>query len=238
MSKIVVIGDIHGRDVWKKIIIQECPDKVIFIGDYLDGKINIKNQWFNFEDIIEYAQCSNTVLLLGNHDYHYINGISEQYSGYNHSTKLHISDLLTNSIDCKLVKLVHVEDNIMFSHAGVSNTFLRRSIKDIGLNYEEVEDIEEFLNDLLFYTQKTIGFGYYNNGEWNDAYGDNAYQSPIWIRPESLIKDKIDNYIQVVGHTSQETITQKENIYFIDTLEVNEFLVINDGKISTGKLDS
>ena len=35
--KTIVIGDIHGRDVWKEIVFQEQADRVIFIGDYFDS---------------------------------------------------------------------------------------------------------------------------------------------------------------------------------------------------------
>jgi hypothetical protein len=34
--KTVLIGDIHGRDIWKKIIEKESPNRVVFIWDYLD----------------------------------------------------------------------------------------------------------------------------------------------------------------------------------------------------------
>lgn len=53
--KTVVIGDIHGRSIWKLIVNIENPDRIIFIGDYFDS-FNIKGeeQLNNFLDIIEY----------------------------------------------------------------------------------------------------------------------------------------------------------------------------------------
>ena len=51
--KTIVIGDIHGRDVWKKIVEHENADKVIFIGDYFDSfDIPSSDQINNFLDII------------------------------------------------------------------------------------------------------------------------------------------------------------------------------------------
>ncbi|NBP57427.1 metallophosphoesterase, partial [bacterium] len=35
--KTIFIGDIHGRSIWKEIVEQEKPDRVIFIGDYFDS---------------------------------------------------------------------------------------------------------------------------------------------------------------------------------------------------------
>ena len=37
MKKTIIIGDIHGRDIWKNIVAQEQADRVIFIGDYFDS---------------------------------------------------------------------------------------------------------------------------------------------------------------------------------------------------------
>ena len=39
MSKIVVIGDIHGRAIWRKIV-DDNPDadRFIFLGDYFDSR--------------------------------------------------------------------------------------------------------------------------------------------------------------------------------------------------------
>ena len=34
MNKVLILGDLHGRDIWKKIVEKENPDKVIFLGDY------------------------------------------------------------------------------------------------------------------------------------------------------------------------------------------------------------
>ena len=33
--KILVLGDIHGRTIWKDIIEHEQPDLTIFLGDYV-----------------------------------------------------------------------------------------------------------------------------------------------------------------------------------------------------------
>ena len=35
--KTILIGDIHGRSIWKRIVADEKPDRVVFIGDYFDS---------------------------------------------------------------------------------------------------------------------------------------------------------------------------------------------------------
>ena len=63
--KTVVIGDIHGRSIWKLIVNIENPDRIIFIGDYFDS-FNIKGeeQLNNFLDIIEYKKSSGKEVIM------------------------------------------------------------------------------------------------------------------------------------------------------------------------------
>lgn len=69
--KYLVLGDIHGRTIWKDIIAKENPDKIIFLGDYVsthDG-IPAEQQMSNLEDILNYKDENpdKVVLLRGNH---------------------------------------------------------------------------------------------------------------------------------------------------------------------------
>lgn len=69
--KTVVLGDIHGRTIWKDIISKENPDRTIFLGDYVSTHDNIPSevQVSNLMDIIAYKESNpdNVILLLGNH---------------------------------------------------------------------------------------------------------------------------------------------------------------------------
>ena len=48
----IILGDTHGRNVWKDIVFQEEADRVIFIGDYFDSfDIGPAEQMFNFKEI-------------------------------------------------------------------------------------------------------------------------------------------------------------------------------------------
>ena len=55
-KKIVVLGDIHGRTVWKDIIAKEEPDQVVFLGDYVSTYENISEveQVANLKEILRY----------------------------------------------------------------------------------------------------------------------------------------------------------------------------------------
>ena len=52
--KILVLGDIHGRTIWKDIIEKENPDKIIFLGDYVSTHDNISadQQLSNLNNIL------------------------------------------------------------------------------------------------------------------------------------------------------------------------------------------
>jgi len=227
--KTVVLGDIHGRSVWKDIIHKENPDRIIFIGDYFDSYEKDNNaiqQMNNFNEIIQLKKTFNKeiILLIGNHDYHYMRGVAEHYSGYQPLHRINIEELLfTNMI---YLQMCYVMDNIFFTHAGITKTFLERNNIKIG----SFSYIENSLNDLIVYKPSSFAFCGY------DIYGDDITQSPIWVRPKSLLEDGIDNIIQIVGHTYvrhiQITSVGNKTFYFIDAISNNEYLTIIDNKIN------
>jgi hypothetical protein len=76
--------------------------------------------------------------------------------------------------------------------------------------------------------------------DWNmikgyDGYGDTISQSPLWIRPHSLLKCKVDGYRQVVGHTHLRTPVEQDGIWFNDQMP-EYYVVVEDGEISFKEL--
>ena len=82
--KTIIIGDIHGRNIWKDIVSKESYDRVIFVGDYFDS-FNIPgiDQIHNFKEICQFVRDSDkeVILLVGNHELHYMS-IGQIYSGF------------------------------------------------------------------------------------------------------------------------------------------------------------
>ena len=68
--------------------------------------------------------------------------------------------------------------------------------------------------------------------------GDDVTQSPIWVRPHSLLSDMIKDITCVVGHTPVRHISLKiPNLILTDCLgDTLEYLIINDGEPSIGRL--
>lgn len=229
--KTIVIGDIHGRTIWENIVKNNTFNKVVFLGDYFDTHDNISPtlQLANFKNILEFKRnnIDKVVLLIGNHCYHYMRGISEKYSGYQAMNRIDFQIYLEQALKENLIQLCYLQDNIIFSHAGFTKTWCK---VNLGNDIINKETFQQSVNDLFTYSPKafrfTIGRNFSNTG-------DDICQSPIWVRPNSLINDKIDNFIQVVGHTQVEKIENYFDIWFIDTLGISgECLLIENNKFS------
>ena len=232
--KTIFLGDTHGRSLWKDIIAKESPDRVVFIGDYFDSfDIKGTEQMFNFKEIIAFKESNQceVILLIGNHDYHYYPG-GETYSGYQHGAAPAIKQLLEENKHH--MQMCYQLDNILCSHAGIGHNWLVEQEK-----YES-GSIADFVNDIWNYKpNRFIFYGF-------DPYGDNKTQTPIWIRPKSLLAGNKEtflkkDYIQIAGHTQVNKIDIEGKAtggryYFIDAIEVGQYLVYEDNEFKLGEI--
>jgi len=231
--RIISIGDLHGKNHWEKVINKYDFDLLIFVGDYFDNLSGISNkeEILNFKNLLKYKEKypDKVIILIGNHELHYLKGINEKYSGFQTIHKYDIQDVLEEALSKNYLKACHLEDNFLFSHAGVTKTWLN----NVGYDYEEKIDI--FINDLFKYKPQNFKFTIGNN---LSGYGDDICQSPLWVRPNSLIKDCVDGYNQVVGHTEDYQITSiNNNLFFIDSFTLSDtFIEIVDGKVNVLEL--
>jgi len=248
--KTVVIGDIHGRSLWKLIINQEQDaDRIIFIGDYFDSfDIKGEEQLNNFLDIIEYKKTSGkeVIMLIGNHDHHYFPEVGDTgTSGYQRIFKHQIEP--TVDANREYLQMAYQFDEFLFSHAGVSSKFMDSVFGEDGW---KLETMVNDLNELFKYKPLSFNFGMavsMKKMSYLDPYGDNEEQSPIWIRPRSLMAANRNTLrtevIQVVGHTGVKKLDIEGAMkaaggryYLIDCLEsTGEYLVIQDGELSVGQ---
>jgi hypothetical protein len=244
--KTIVIGDIHGRSIWKLIYEMEKPDRFIFIGDYFDSfDIKGADQLSNFQDIIAFKEkgLCETILLIGNHDHHYFPEVGDTgTSGYQHLLAPSIQYVVGENRNH--LQMAYQMDEFLFTHAGVSSVFMDQVF---GKGEWKVENIAIDLNEMFKYKPRTFEFGEHaliNKMSYLDPYGDSEDQSSIWIRPRALMRANKDTLrkkvIQVVGHTEKEQIDKKGGAtggryYFIDVLGTSgEYMIIEDGKISFG----
>ena len=214
----LVLGDIHGHSAWKSIVNNEKYDNVVFLGDYLDAfNVTPEDIADNLLDIIKFKEKMGDKcrLCYGNHDHSYWN--SERCSGYNwHGRHLYMP-LLEDMFRENMLDLIYIQDDIIFSHAGVSDYWLKKVTM--------LDDVREINFDSV--TLDSL--------DWNmltgyDGYGNTISQSPIWIRPQSLLKSKVDGYRQIVGHTNMGTPVDEQGLYFNDLLP-DYYIIVEDGNI-------
>lgn len=226
--KLIALGDTHGRDDWKEIV-KDNPDadKIIFIGDYFDTHegINGSVQLYNFKEIAEYKKSNmeKVVLLIGNHDFHYLTPERERYSGFQDMYAVDIREAVSKAIREGLLQMCYSYNKYLFVHAGVTKTWYKAQNIDVS------DDISTSINEL--FSQKLTPFYFTVGKSWN-PYGDDVTQTPIWVRPLSLSWDAIDGFTQVVGHTTQMEIVVDEKMILIDTIGTSgQYLEISDGVV-------
>ena len=245
MAKILCISDIHGRKFWRQAISNNEVDKIIFLGDYLDpygDEIeenselmeceyfgDAKNLLNMLHDIVSLKknEPDKYILLTGNHTDSYIwskfNAASR--TDYKNWEKYH----KFFSQNLEYFNLVWIENDVIFSHAGISegwaNEFLYHYMDYDGnvpleknsLVFEAARVLKDTeLKDFNIHYIKAIsnishyrgGDSYYGSCEWADL------REHIDIQNSSLdnIIPKGENGIcQVFGHTQLKSplITDK-----------------------------
>ena len=239
----MIIPDLHGRKFWRQTIVDNIGkvDKVIFLGDYLDPYEDeieenpelmeceyfgdSKNLLKMLEDIISLKknEPDKYILLTGNHTDSYIwsNFHAATRTDYKNWEKYH--KFFSQNLD--LFNLVWIEDNVIFSHAGISEGWakavavklsltinLDKSVKSIvrylsNVNLNNILDkkLIKLLGDISNYRG---GDSYYGSCEWADLREHIDMKNSTF---NNLIPKGEDGIYQVFGHTQLKSplITDK-----------------------------
>ena len=243
--KRIIFGDFHGHfDSLNQIYQDENPYEVIHLGDYFDNFSNdVEKIKGDFEKLLTLREQhlsdekkGDFVLLLGNHDFHYLLYGVDRYSGYNTGYDIWAHQKLQELYDNNQLKLLDYDysTKTIYSHAGITNTWLKENRMDVD-DFAYIKN----LKDINLYT---LRFTYAGGGDW---YGDSIYSSPIWVRPNALLSDMYkdnegDIWTQIVGHTNNTSpivyYPKKERIgnpraedyNFINTYEQRPILWVMD----------
>ena len=259
--KILIIGDIHGRLCWLDIIQKEQPDLTIFLGDYVSTHDNISSeqQLSNLEDILNYKEENpdKVVLLRGNHDIQHLGYYWAECSGWNGKVWHHMSQKDFIERFLSLTQWIYriPDTNMVCSHAGISEVWLK-AVKEhlISEGVIKSDDSETISVDALLDLINTIEpceLFAFTPCKMSDYYGDSATQPCTWIRPSALAYHGLKEIAHIVGHTPVAHINNLHNEAFIkhgfpedgpdiwccDCLANGEYLVIESGKLTPGKLN-
>ena len=190
MSKILIIPDVHGRKFWRKALdLIESVDKIIFLGDYHDPYphegVNNGSSISEARSILEFklSYPSKVVLLLGNHDCHYM---WDDLLGCSRFDRSNCDELSKLSNDNKsLFNILYKSNDVLFSHAGVVKSWVKK--------YCEDKSIDELLDEPIDYFHDKLWIISYMRGGWEN------FGSCVWSDVREF-KNEFD-YYQVFGHT-------------------------------------
>lgn len=166
-------------------------------------------------------------------DYHYFTDVNERYSGFQRGSQYAIQDVLYKQ-GLAHMQMAYASQGFLFTHAGVTKMWCKTN----DIIYDDTsefgaEALAAHINILFQSTPSAFRF------RGTDPYGDDITQSPIWVRPMSLMAHSVP-FKQVVGHTSMGKINPEgidNQFWFIDTLGTSkEYLIIEDGITKAGKV--
>lgn len=217
--KAIIIPDVHGRKFWKDAIpFIEKGVKTIFLGDYLDPYphegISKQEAIDNFDKIIKIAdENKNITLLVGNHDTTYLYpeaGIC--YCRTDEKNFDLIKDMF-NYIKPRLKLVVKVGD-IMLSHAGLHNEWIKR-IEPLLKQWYTNKSLIESLNAIIHETDINKLNILSDVSEYRG--GSELAGSCVWADIREFANEN-HQYRQIVGHTmcSKPVILKNERIVDID----------------------
>ena len=233
--RVAVIGDVHGTTKWKecyKNIKEKDNDvsRIIVLGDWFDPYFPYSFEEMKniYNEFIEDSKNDDRIIsILGNHD---LSGYIINDGGTNRTSftnKSSIAKLIKENLPNSY--LVYKIGNYLFSHAGVSKTWYEMTF----IPENNARDYELDLFKKGWTPDELIHLCYFNKKD-TSLCGDSIYQSPIWIRPGSLMRDMLPGYNQVVGHTQVKEIINLKNyeeleydLWLVDNQRKPEYLILN-----------
>lgn len=213
MSKVFVIPDVHlKRWMFEKaseLISKDSYDAIVMLGDLVDDWYQEKNiDLYNetFDGAIAFTiKHPDTFWCYGNHDVSYLWGAMESgYSYYARETVVSRIRDLRNSIPPENSEYVHKIDNVVFSHAGLTESFVMRHFGN------GKADLDTMIGKINRMGETEL---------WQD-------DSPIWARPQyGEMRIYPQDVFQVVGHTPVRTALEEGNLLTLDN-----FSTYRDGR--------
>ena len=217
-----IIGDTHGRDAWRQLVREDAVN--IFLGDYFDPYSSDQDkageqELANLLSIIEFKQQRpETVLLLGNHELHYL--IDEEYSRHNDSYADRFAACLREHWHLFQVAYA-IGNRILVSHAGVTQPWCKLAGIEEGVS---PRDLMHAVNERMNEEATRWLFGVDRTFEPWDTYGLSITASPLWVRPSTMMmygrltNEEGKTIIQIMGHTQSEELILTVPWIYVDCL--------------------
>ena len=223
MGKTVAIGDVHGRKQWQAIVDKYPDAKIVFMGDYVDPYEYFSNDELldNMRKIIDFKKqnMDRVVLLLGNHDMHYISSDFHPCWRFSPSIAEEYAQLINENIG--LFTYAYQEGNRIFTHAGVTEQWFTKIFHG-----DRQSNIADQINSAIGDQRLTLAACSWLRGGYDNDGG------PFWADIEEIYNDPLVGYHQVVGHNRvnavcTKTVSPSTSITFCDCLDMCDYLVLD-----------
>lgn len=217
MTKTILVGDTHLKNALILPILDDIIEKhnvkqVIFMGDYLDTKIQGQqsNVGLYAKDLVYLVDWKKKAadkgisckFLIGNHDIFYYLGIPTSFTLTNQEAFEAVGDTLEELA----LQIAFQLDDYIVSHAGYNFLF---DVEDWHFSRLSLENEDELIR-----FASTIG---------PMRGGQDLAGSPVWAHIEEIkIAPNPDYPKQIVGHTPQPSIDLSTNVIGIDTFAIDE----------------
>jgi len=222
-KKVLFIGDVHGLSEWRELALDALKNfyEIVFLGDYVDSfHVRPIVQLENLKAIIAFVRKrskDNVTLLLGNHDYAYLN---QHYttSGYQFTQAPEYYKLFHDNIDLFKVAWGYRDENDKYTlatHAGLTKTYWNcyilplfeegkflHSLLGEDKPFEKIE-IHEILNYLRDKDEILWKVGSMRGGVGTPG--------PLWADYLEFMEDPYEDINQVFGHTPKISVTMDKN---------------------------
>ena len=205
MSRVFVIPDVHLKP-WmfekaSELISQGEFDHIVMLGDlvddwYQEGNLELYSETFDAADSF-IKEHPDTLFCYGNHDLSYLwEELESGYSAYAHDLVVDRLKKLVGALPKENAAFIHRIDNVLFSHAGLTENFVRTHFENGDKT--DIDYIVSYINKM--------GKAYM----WVD-------DSPIWARPQNGSWELYpSDMMQVVGHTPVEWPQKEGNLLTLD----------------------
>lgn len=218
-----IIGDIHGRDTWKRLVDYTCVN--IFVGDFFDPYqyYPFEELERNFLEITEYKKehKDQVILLYGNHDTEYLPHTDDLTNRYDSRNAHWIQWLFDITKDLFYGVAYAIGEQYLVTHAGVTNTWKNTYLPKV--TDTAPSNMAKAINDL--WEKEKRSFAFEPNFYGRDYHGDDPHHSPLWVRPQSLCLDNLYKGTpikQIVGHSQVREINEVEGVILVDCLGTTE----------------
>ena len=227
--RILALGDIHGKAIWKQFVENTTADCIVFVGDFIIMKEWFLNKAFrnNLEDLIAFkrANANNVHLLIGNHDMPHL------YPSVNVQKIIspRMTQLYRDNEDC--FEAAYQNENILFTHAGVTTGWYKKHQSLIESSFGD--SLADKLNALHRSEHYAVLHERGKSRGGNFKYGGITYADK-----EETERGALSGFTQVVGHTKvpkpMKVKVDHGSMVYIDCLNsVAECLLVDDGELSS-----